>query len=296
MFETEGVTDFVNDFLSDSVIEHFAARFGGQSSIGGRLETVGRDDASVAVQVGETEDVVTTAIKQIFRGDCDVFSTRTDVACEFDELLGTVLVPTRIVCSVRNRLFLVDRDITPIDGADARRSLTLYRSGDITDRHDVDMHRKGLERTGYKYPDVTTSGTREALIDRLARYESLIEVGIGNRTDIAQALAHRASVTATDIRDCSVPDSVTFVRDDITSPDSSVYAGGDAIYALNCPPELQEPLWTVARRYEADCLFTTLGADPALLRVERETLPGETLFRVRVRPNRDTERDRGTTP
>lgn len=275
------MADFVNNFLSNSVVEHLTSRLGGQSSIRGCLEAVGRDDAPVAIKVGETEYVVATAIKEIFRGDRNVFSTRADVACEFDELLGSILVSTRIVCSVGNRLFLMNRDITPVYGADARRSLTLYRSGDITDRHDVDMHRKGLERAGYKHPDVTTSTTREALVDRLARYETLIEVGIGDRTDIAQALACCASVTATDIRECSVPESVTFVRDDITSPSSSVYADVDAIYALNCPPELQRALWTVASRYDADCLFTTLGGDPPLLRVECETLPGETLFRVR---------------
>lgn len=128
---------------------------------------------------------------------------------------------------------------------------------------------------------MTTSTTRDALVDRLARYETLIEVGIGDRTDIAKALASHASVIATDIRECPVPERVTFVRDDITSPSSSVYADGDAIYALNCPPELQRALWTVARRYDADCLFTTLGGDPPLLRVERESLPSETLFRVR---------------
>ncbi|UPM43051.1 UPF0146 family protein [Halocatena salina] len=144
------------------------------------------------------------------------------------------------------------------------------------------MHRKGLERTGYKYPDVTTSRTREALVDRLASYETVIEVGIGARTDVATALANRTEVIAVDVQECSVPPGVTFVRDDITAPQSEVYTTGDAIYALNCPPELQRPLWSIARDVDADCLFTTLGNDPALPRVESETLPGETLFRVRT--------------
>lgn len=128
---------------------------------------------------------------------------------------------------------------------------------------------------------MTTSGTREALIDRLASYETLVEVGIGARTDVAASLADRARVIAVDVRECSVPPDVAFVRDDITAPRSDVYAEGDAIYALNCPPELQRPLWSVARDVDADCLFTTLGGDPALLHAEPETLPGETLFRVR---------------
>jgi uncharacterized UPF0146 family protein len=135
---------------------------------------------------------------------------------------------------------------------------------------------------------VTTPRTREALVHRLAQYETVIEVGIGHRTDVAQALSRHASVTATDIGEYPVPNGVEFVCDDITSPRSSVYADGDAIYALNCPPELQRSLWTVARRYDADCLFTTLGSDPTLVCVEPETLPGETLFRVR--PNLNSNR------
>lgn len=131
---------------------------------------------------------------------------------------------------------------------------------------------------------MTTSRTREALVHRLAHYETLIEVGIGHRTDVARSLARHANVTATDIREHPVPDNVDFVCDDITSPRSTVYAEGDAIYSLNCPPELQQPLWTVARRHDADCLCTTLGGDPALVDVESETLPGETLFRVRPKP------------
>lgn len=143
------------------------------------------------------------------------------------------------------------------------------------------MHSKGLERTGYKYPDVTTSRTREALVDRLASYETVIEVGIGARTDVATALARHTKVIAVDVQECSVPPGIPFVRDDITAPQSDVYARGDAIYALNCPPELQRPLWSVARDVDADCLFTTLGGDPALVDAESETLPGETLFWVR---------------
>lgn len=127
---------------------------------------------------------------------------------------------------------------------------------------------------------MTIPETRTALVDRLSRYRTLVEVGIGHRVDVAGELSGRVRVTATDVRDRSVPDGVEFVRDDVTAPRSSVYADADAIYALNCPPELHRPLWTVARRHDAACLFTTLGGDPPLVPVESETLPGETLFRA----------------
>ena len=120
-----------------------------------------------------------------------------------------------------------------------------------------------------------------ALVDRLARFERVVEVGIGNRTDVAAGLAERGvTVTATDVRDCQVPDGVRFVRDDVTDPDPSVYAAAAAVYALNCPPELQRAVAAVARDADAACFLTTLGGDPTTLPVTPETVPGDTLFVV----------------
>ena len=120
-----------------------------------------------------------------------------------------------------------------------------------------------------------------ALVDRLARYDELIEVGVGNRPDVAAALADRgSSVTATDLYDRTVPAPVEFVRDDVTDPDPALYADADAVYALNCPPELQKPLTDAATAAGADCLFTTLGGDPTVVDATPETLPAETLFGV----------------
>ena len=122
-----------------------------------------------------------------------------------------------------------------------------------------------------------------ALVDRLARYDDLVEVGIGSRPDVAAALADRGrTVTATDIHERDVPAGVRFVRDDVTDPDPAVYRGADAIYALNCPPELQRPLSAVARAATADCLFTTLGTDPVVVDAVPETLPDGTLFETKA--------------
>ena len=123
--------------------------------------------------------------------------------------------------------------------------------------------------------------SKAALVDRLARYDELIEVGVGTRPEVAAALADRGCrVTATDLHDRPVPSPVRFVRDDVTDPDPSLYAGADAVYALNCPPELQRPLADAARAAGAECLFTTLGADPAVVEATPETLPAGTLFGV----------------
>lgn len=124
--------------------------------------------------------------------------------------------------------------------------------------------------------------SRTALVDRLARYDTVVEVGVGRRPDVAAALAERGvDVTATDVVERAVPSPVRFVVDDVTGPDAAVYTGADAVYALNCPPELHRPLRAVAREHDAACLFTTLGGDQPAVPVDREQLPGgETLYRV----------------
>ena len=120
-----------------------------------------------------------------------------------------------------------------------------------------------------------------AIVDRLCRYDELIEVGVGNRPGVATGLADRGCrVTATDIRDRPVPDPVEFVRDDVTDPDLSVYRGADAVYALNCPPELQRPVLEAATAVEAIPLCTTLGGDPVVVDAASETLSGGTLFQL----------------
>ncbi len=116
-------------------------------------------------------------------------------------------------------------------------------------------------------------------MDRLSVYDSVVEVGIGSRTAVAEALVSRGvDVTATDLRHCDTPPGVRFVCDDVTAPDTTVYEGVDAIYALNFPPELHSCTATLTQAVDAAFLFTTLGADPPTVPVTRETVPGETIF------------------
>lgn len=126
------------------------------------------------------------------------------------------------------------------------------------------------------------TSTRKALVARLVRFETLVEVGIGHRTDVAAALGNAGrTVVATDVHHRDVPPGVTFVRDDVTTPTSDVYETADAIYALNLPPELHGPALAVARDHDAVFLFTTLGGDQPAIPVERETIPGETIYVAR---------------
>ena len=127
--------------------------------------------------------------------------------------------------------------------------------------------------------------TVNAIVDRLASFDAVVEIAVGHRTGIAAGLAERGvDVIATDIEDRPVPDPVSFVRDDVTEPDRSIYADAGAIYGINLPPELQRPTARMAREVDAEFFFTTLGADPTAVPVVRETIPGGTLFRAKPEP------------
>lgn len=116
----------------------------------------------------------------------------------------------------------------------------------------------------------------------LARYDSVVEVGVGNRPGLAVSLAEAGvSVTATDVTTRPVPAGVRFVVDDITDPDLSVYEHADAIVAQRLPPELQRPVVDVAATVDAACYFTTLGGDPAVVPVTPRTIESGTLYVAR---------------
>lgn len=127
--------------------------------------------------------------------------------------------------------------------------------------------------------------TPPTLVEYLARYDRLVEVGIGHRTDVASALVSRGkTVIATDIEPRDTPTGVRFVVDDIvaradTEP-GSLYAV-DAVYARNLPPELHRPARDVAHTAGATFLFTTLGGDQPAVPVDRVTLAEGTLYVAR---------------
>ncbi|MFB6070404.1 MAG: UPF0146 family protein [Halanaeroarchaeum sp.] len=117
------------------------------------------------------------------------------------------------------------------------------------------------------------------IADVLAAYDRLVEVGVGGRPSVAATLASRGSaVVVTDVVSRDVPAELDVVVDDVTDPDHDVYRDADAIYALRLPPELQRPVWTLARDVDADCLFTTLGGDPVVVPAETRPVASGTLY------------------
>lgn len=127
------------------------------------------------------------------------------------------------------------------------------------------------------------SAPRDALVTRLERYDTLVEVGVGRNPSVAAALAAAGkSVTTTDIYEFDVPEGVRFVRDDIVARSEQSDPGRlysvDALYALNLPGELHRPVRDVARATGAAFVFTTLGYEEPTIPVRREQVDGETLY------------------
>ncbi len=126
-----------------------------------------------------------------------------------------------------------------------------------------------------------------AVADRLATFDRVVEVGIGRRIDVAATLADAgAEVVATDVQHRTVPRGVSFVRDDVTDPDLSVYREADAVYALHLPPELHRPALSIAREVGAELFFTTFGSESPAIPASPETVPAGTLYRARPGPGR----------
>jgi uncharacterized UPF0146 family protein len=135
-------------------------------------------------------------------------------------------------------------------------------------------------------------GNPPDVVDVLAEFDRLVEVGVGRRSGVAGTLAERGhAVTATDVVERDVPDGVEFVVDDVTEPEEGVYEDANAVYALNCPPELHQSLLATADAAGAACLFTTLGGDPPAVPVDRRTTATGTVFVARQRGDGETTRD-----
>ncbi|MEF8779645.1 MAG: UPF0146 family protein [Haloferacaceae archaeon] len=130
-------------------------------------------------------------------------------------------------------------------------------------------------------------------VDRLADYDSLLEIGVGRRPSLAAELASSGRrVVAMDVDPGVVADvreraprEVAVCRDDVVAAARRETLAPryrvEAVYARNLPAELQRPTWDLARRVDADCLFTTLGFEEPVIPVERSRLGDDVLYVVR---------------
>lgn len=90
-------------------------------------------------------------------------------------------------------------------------------------------------------------------------YKSAVEAGIGRNYKASAILDKKGvTVTATDIRD-SPESPVNFVKDDIASPDMSIYSGVDLIYSIRPGVEMIPDLIRTAKAAGADLIVYHLG-------------------------------------
>jgi len=151
------------------------------------------------------------------------------------------------------------------------------------------------------------SPSDRSLISALARHDRLLEVGIGDRPAVAQALAERGCAVVgvdidisdhtreaeRDVRAGEDPNGGSFrlIEADIASLADPEQSGGwlreapeigfDAVYACRLPAELQRPTLALANRLNAACLFTTIGFEEPIVPVSRRSLSGATLYVAR---------------
>lgn len=106
-----------------------------------------------------------------------------------------------------------------------------------------------------------------------------MEVGIGKRDETACGIADAGfEVTATDVREIDTGGGVSFVRDDVTSPDVSVYEGASLVYSVRPPYEIHGNIDGVARSVGADTLLVPLADEGTPLDLELLNRGGHAFF------------------
>jgi uncharacterized protein len=91
-------------------------------------------------------------------------------------------------------------------------------------------------------------------------YSRAIEVGIGRNEEAAHIVRDAGRlVHCTDIKAVEISSSLPFSRDDIFSPDLSLYAGTEVIYAIRPAIEMIPPLMDLAQNINADLIVYHLG-------------------------------------
>jgi hypothetical protein len=93
-----------------------------------------------------------------------------------------------------------------------------------------------------------------------SHYSRAIEVGMGRNEEAAKIVSSNgALVRCTDIKAPGISCKLPFSLDDIFSPDNSLYAGAEVIYAIRPAPEMIPPLIELAERVDADLIVYHLG-------------------------------------
>jgi len=88
----------------------------------------------------------------------------------------------------------------------------------------------------------------------------VIEVGIGRMYELAKKLSREGlEVIATDIISQTPILEFKYVKDDIFTPDMTIYSGASLIYSIRPPIELFNYILKVSKTVKADCLIRPLN-------------------------------------
>ncbi len=90
----------------------------------------------------------------------------------------------------------------------------------------------------------------------------VVEVGVGNRPEIAITLKGRMDVFVTDICNKEYA-GIRFFRDDIFSPDIGIYRNARLIYSIRPPIDIQEAIAKIAEQVGADMLIRPFSNEKA---------------------------------
>jgi uncharacterized UPF0146 family protein len=93
-----------------------------------------------------------------------------------------------------------------------------------------------------------------------SNYTRAIEIGIGRNEEAAKIVSSIGSlIRCTDIKALGISGDLHFSRDDIFSPDISLYTGADVMYSVRPAVEMIPPLIELAARINADLIVYHLG-------------------------------------
>lgn len=121
-----------------------------------------------------------------------------------------------------------------------------------------------------------------ALVSCVSDYDLVVEVGIGDRLDVATACVEAGTdVIAIDIYPGPVGAGIDRVQGDVHRPPIAGDAPIGAIVANNLPAELQRPSGELARWFDVPLYFTTLGGEVPVVPTEIYTVEGDTVYVAR---------------
>jgi hypothetical protein len=93
-----------------------------------------------------------------------------------------------------------------------------------------------------------------------SNYTRAIEIGIGRNEEAAKIVNNAgALIRCTDVKVFGISCGLPFSKDDIFSPDKSLYTGAEVIYAIRPAPEMILPMIELAGQINADLIVYHLG-------------------------------------